>query len=181
MDFPPAKWRAKFSKAGAALCGGFLLLSFLNTRLAGMQEISGALRLMTPELCEVFCKEYVEHLNRLRRSHNASLKAMQKEHDQAMKQLREMVDAIVECAPVAPIKDRMHELENRRVEIRAILEEAQPAPVLFHPNIADRYHRAVQNLIAALNESDHRAEAAEIVRSLIYKIVLPPPINRKSV
>lgn len=45
MGFPPAKRRAKSSELRAALFGGFLLLLFLNNRLAPVQEISGALRM----------------------------------------------------------------------------------------------------------------------------------------
>lgn len=90
-----------------------------------------------------------------------------------------MVDAIADGAPVAAIEDRMHELENRRVELVEILKDVEPDSVFFHPNIADRYHKEVQNLVGALNDPEHRAEAAEIVRSLIDKIVITPHQDEK--
>jgi site-specific DNA recombinase len=140
------------------------------------QDVLKALRthLMDPDLCELFCKEYTAHLNELRRNHNVSLEGHKQELQQTKKKLDQMVDAISEGAPVAPIKDKMHTLEARRIELEAMLQDVAEAPPLLHPSMAERYHTQVKNLLEALNAEDSRPEAAELIRSLIEKIVLTP-------
>ena len=130
--------------------------------------------LMDPELCEVFCEEYTRQMNRLRMEHNAALESHRREHSRTKKQLSQMVDAIADGAPVAPIKDKMHALENRRIELEALLDVAEEAPPLLHPNMARRYHEQVGRLIETLNILEHSAEAVEVIRSLVEKIVLSP-------
>jgi site-specific DNA recombinase len=46
--------------------------------------------------------------------------------------------------------------------------------VVLHPNLAEVYRQKVARLEEALNKPDVRAEAAEILRSLIDRIVLRP-------
>ncbi len=40
--------------------------------------------------------------------------------------------------------------------------------------MAQRYHEEVSSLIEALNNEEHREEAAELIRTLVDKIVLTP-------
>ena len=140
------------------------------------QDILKALKahLMDPALCELFCDAYTKHMNKLRMEHNASLASHRAEHERIKRKLSQMVDAIADGAPVAPIKDKMHALEDRRVELESILEDVEEAPPLLHPHMAKRYHEQVGNLIEALNSTEHRTEATEVVRSLIEKVVLTP-------
>ncbi|MEP0190057.1 MAG: recombinase family protein [Paracoccaceae bacterium] len=140
------------------------------------EDVLKALRthLMDPKLSEMFCEEYTRHMNELRRNHNAALAGYQNEHKQVKKRLDQMVDAIADGAPVAPIKDKMHELENRRVALESMLTDIVVAPPMIHPSMAERYHSQVQTFIQALNAEETRSEAAEVIRSLIEKIVLTP-------
>ena len=46
--------------------------------------------------------------------------------------------------------------------------------MLMHPNMAKEYRRKVRGLIRALNKEDSRAEAGELIRALIDRIVLTP-------
>ncbi|WP_299861649.1 recombinase zinc beta ribbon domain-containing protein [uncultured Roseobacter sp.] len=140
------------------------------------EDVLGALNehLMDAELCKLFCDEYTKQMNKLRREHDAALDHYKIEFDRVKKQLSQMVDAICDGAPVAPIKDKMHALEARRVELQELLEDVEVAPPLLHPSIAHRYHEQVGKLIETLNLPEHRAEAVEVVRSLIEKIVLTP-------
>ncbi|MBO9462445.1 recombinase family protein [Labrenzia sp. R5_0] len=130
--------------------------------------------LMDAELCALFCEEYTRHMNKLRQAHNAAMDHHHQELEKVKRQLAQMVDAIANGAPVAPIKDKMHSLEARRLELEALLEDFEEAPPLLHPQMAKRYHAQVRDLIAMMNVAEHRAEAADIVRSLIEKIVLTP-------
>ncbi|WP_408014302.1 hypothetical protein [Roseibium marinum] len=140
------------------------------------QDVLNALKshLMDPDLCDLFCKEYTAHLNQLRLNHNASIEGYKSEHKQTLKKLDQMVEAIADGAPVAPIRDKMHLLENRRIELEALLQDVEEAPPLLHPFMANRYHDQVRNLIEALNTRDSRQEAADLIRTLIEKIVLTP-------
>ena len=130
--------------------------------------------LMDPQLCEEFCQEYTKHMNKLRMEHNAESEARKREHARIKSQLGQMVDAIADGAPVAPIRDRMHALEDRRVELERLMEDFVEAPPLLHPNMALRYRDQVNSLIEALREPAHRAEVTDIIRSLVEKVVLTP-------
>ncbi|EAP78133.1 recombinase family protein [Roseovarius nubinhibens] len=140
------------------------------------QDVLGALKhyLMDDELCGVFCEEYTKHMNKLRREHDAAFDFHREELQRVKKRLSQMVDAIADGAPVAPIKDKMHELENRRVHLVALLDNVEEAPPLLHPSMALRYREQLGKLIETMNTPEHRSEAGDIVRSLIEKIVLSP-------
>jgi leucyl-tRNA synthetase len=137
-------------------------------------HVLGALKdhLMDDELCEVFCEENTRHMNKLRREHDAAIDFNCDELRKIKKQLSQMVDAIADGAPVAPIKVKMHELENRRVFLEGLLEDVEEAPPRLHRQMSRRYREQLGNLIETMNMPEHRAEASEIVRSLIEKIVL---------
>lgn len=146
------------------------------------QAVLGALRdhLMDPELCAVFCEEYTRHSNRLHMEHNASLTANKREFEGATLELDKLVDAIASGVPVERVKAKMWELENRRTELKAMIDTTQEAPTLLHPNMAHHYHAEIGRLIESLNSRDHKTEAAQIIRSLVDRIVLTPDPSRKS-
>ena len=65
----------------------------------------------------------------------------------------------------------MKALETRKAEIMAIMASAEAPPVVrLHPNAAEVYRRKVAKLELALNDDSIKAEAAEILRSLIDRI-----------
>ncbi|MEM9640120.1 MAG: recombinase family protein, partial [Pseudomonadota bacterium] len=143
------------------------------------QDVLGALKkhLMEPELCAVFCEAFTEHMNKLRREHDAATDHFRRELGTTQKKLSQMVDAIAEGAPVAPIREKMHALEARRLDLEEMLKDVDVAPPLLHPNMAHLYQELVGKLIETLNTPEHRAEATEVVRSLIDKIVLTPDVG----
>jgi hypothetical protein len=49
-----------------------------------------------------------------------------------------------------------------------------PSVVRLHPNAAEIYRRKVAELELALNEESIKAEAADVLRSLIDRVVLTP-------
>lgn len=46
--------------------------------------------------------------------------------------------------------------------------------MLVHPNMGKRYREKVTDLANSLNDENHKAEAVEIIRSLVDRIVLSP-------
>ena len=79
--------------------------------------------------------------------------------------------------PAARLKDKLRELERRRLELESELETAAaPAPRL-HPNIAEVYRRKVEELHNALRAED-AGPARELIRGLVEAIVLVPEDGR---
>ena len=130
--------------------------------------------LMDPELTEVFCKEYTEHMNRLRQAHVASEAGMHAELAKIERETDRIVQAICDGVPGHKVKDRMTELEARRIEIEVKLSNADTPPPLMHPNMAGYYREQVSKLRDALDHPDNRTEAADILRTLIDRIELKP-------
>ncbi len=66
--------------------------------------------------------------------------------------------------------------ETRRdlEQIEQELQDLDEPVMLMHPNMAKEYRRKVRGLIAALNKEDGRAEAGELIRALLDRIVLTP-------
>jgi hypothetical protein len=130
--------------------------------------------LMAPELTEVFCKEYTAHMNRLRKEHVASEAGTRAELQKITREIDRLIQAICDGVPGSQVKDRMTELEARKTEITLKLDGMETPPPLLHPNMADYYRQQVTKLRDALNDEAHRAEAADILRTLIDRIELRP-------
>ena len=84
--------------------------------------------------------------------------------------------AAIEDGMYTPVlKERMKVLEARKAEIQGLLANARrPSVVRLHPNAAEIYRRKVADLELALNDDSIKAEAGEILRSLIDRVVLTP-------
>lgn len=134
--------------------------------------------LMNPDLIEEFCKEYTNHVNRLRMEHNASLHAYKAELGRLDRQERNIVEAVMNGFATEAMKIQSHEIVARRKELVNLLSTQDEAPVLLHPNMAKRYQKEVNTLVEALQTKTHTHEAVELIRSLVEKIVLTPNPNK---
>lgn len=67
-------------------------------------------------------------------------------------------------------------LEQRKEELALFLSEAEEPPPLLHPSMALQHRNRVQQLYESLQdeEEDKRIEAADILRSLVDRIILTP-------
>ena len=130
--------------------------------------------LMDERLCAVFCEEYTAHMNRLRIEANASLEGYKAELARIGREVDRYLDAIAGGLPVAQIKDRMIALEERKTELKRLIERTHEQPVLLHPNMSQHYRTHVAELIAALNDEARRNEATALIRTLVDRIVLRP-------
>ncbi|MCB9987722.1 MAG: recombinase family protein [Rhodospirillales bacterium] len=130
--------------------------------------------LLDDEMCAAFCDEYTRHINELRMARNATINSHRKELEKLAKEKAKIVDAIKNGVPASEILDDLNRIIARREELEAILETAEEVPVLIHPQMADRYRKEVLSLRRALNDEEHRAEAADLLRNLVEKIVLTP-------
>ena len=137
--------------------------------LDGLQK-----HLMEPELTELFCRHYAEHMNRLVANHNADRNGKHAELDKVTRDLDRLIQAIIDGVPGAQVKDRIAALEQRKTILTRELSETKPVPVSLHPNMAELYSQAVGELREALLCEDKRDQAAAIVRDLIECIELTP-------
>lgn len=130
--------------------------------------------LMKPELVEEFCTAYTKRLNELRRDQNASIAGYRAELEKLDRTDRRITKAIVEGYFNEAMKQEGLRANARRAELNALLANAKPSPVALHPNMARRYQREVSTLIRSFHDGSNRAEAIEIIRSLIERVVLTP-------
>ena len=84
--------------------------------------------------------------------------------------------AAIEDGMYTPVlKERMKVLEARKAEVQGLLANARrPSVVRLHPNAAEIYRRKVADLELALNDDSIKAEAGEVLCSLIDRVVLTP-------
>lgn len=138
-------------------------------------------RLMQPQLCEEFCREYTQHVNRLRRENNEFVHTRREELQRVETQIAKLVDAIKNGIDPVLIRDEINGLQAHKVTLEASLEDKTKQPVFIHPNMAQRYHAEIQDLIESLKYPDKRDEATDLIRRLIDRIVLTPRASRLSI
>ena len=125
--------------------------------------------------CKEFCDEYTRHLNKLRSNANATRISYQKELDAMPAKVRGIIDVIsARGAKVVHLADELDELKAREDELKELLNEAPELPPMVHPSMAKLYQDRIMNLREAINAEHTRQEAAEILRTLIDRIVLTP-------
>ena len=134
--------------------------------------------LMRPELCAEFCREYMEHVNRLRSERNATINAWQAERDRLQGRRDRIVKAVGDGYTSEDMKNEFNANFARRKELDRLLSETPRAPVLMHPSMSERYRTEVTELTRLLGCSDRRTEAADALRSLIDRIILTPNNDR---
>jgi site-specific DNA recombinase len=130
-------------------------------------------RLMQPEHVAMFVAEFTAEWNRLQAETSAQHAARRRELDAVQRRLDGLIDAITDGLRAPGLQQRLDELETRKAELERSLSAApMPAPRL-HPSLAEVYRQKVENLGAALG-GDDAAEAMEVIRSLIERVVLHP-------
>ncbi len=149
-------------------------LTIRQDKLEGLVISALRSRLMDPALLEEFCAEYTRHLNELRNEKNATLIAARAEHQKLAREKENLIQAIKDGVPASELKDDLAWITSRREELEELLDGTSVEPVLLHPNMADFYRKQVADLAAALNADENRAEAADLIRSLVDRITLTP-------
>lgn len=137
--------------------------------LDGLRE-----HLMEPALFALFCDEYTRHMNALRIEATSALAGYRAELDKATRDIDRLISAILDGVAGAQVKDKIATLESRKEELERLLSEQEEPVTLLHPNMAAHYRREVTKLHSALADEERRAEAVEVIRTLIDRIVLSP-------
>ncbi|WP_104494269.1 recombinase family protein [Paracoccus denitrificans] len=130
--------------------------------------------LMEPDLFKEFCAEFTKEVNRLRMERGADLTAMREELPRIDRELSKLLSALKAGGPIQAIVDDMKRLEARKAELTEKLANANEPPPLLHPNMAALYAQRIAELSENLQHEDSRAQAAEILRSLVDQVTLVP-------
>ncbi|NOR30396.1 MAG: hypothetical protein GQ539_04770 [Sulfitobacter sp.] len=141
----------------------------LETRvLAGLKD-----QLLHPDLIAEFTRAYQEEFNRLAGSVKKDRAKAERDLAKITGQIGKIIDAIAEGMFHPSMKAKMDDLEARKVALEAeVLAAPEEQPILLHPSLSEVYRSKVANLAEALNVSETKAEAAELMRSLLSEIRL---------
>ena len=121
----------------------------------------------------VFREEYTRHTTRSPAS-NAVREGARAELARGDRAVDRLVQAFLDGAtPVRTVKDRMAQLEARKEVLEAQLAQGEGVKVSVHPSMPAST-RACGQSAGCARERGCQAEAAEIMRALIDKIVLTP-------
>ena len=130
--------------------------------------------LMDPELCEIFCQEYMATVKELGREQNAKRYALEAERQKLEAQMENYLKAIGEGLFSTSLKEKIETNEAKQQAIKEQLEKTDEVKVILHPSMATHYRNEVNQLIQSLSDPEKRPQASELLRSLIDKIVLTP-------
>ena len=131
--------------------------------------------LMNAELFAVFCEEFTRRMNERRMEASAGLASARAELKRIERELDRLVQHIAEGhGDGRAIGRRIAELEKKQDELQARLASSEEPPPVLHPSMAVIYRERVAALHEALQQDDTRAQAAEVIRSLVSEIVLTP-------
>ena len=122
-----------------------------------------------------FVRAFQEEINAAAEATAARAEQLTREAEVVERKIAGIVAAIEDGMYTPVLKERMKVLEARKAEIQGLLANARrPSVVRLHPNAAEIYRRKVADLELALNDDSIKAEAGEILRSLIDRVVLMP-------
>ncbi|PSC03681.1 serine recombinase, partial [Alsobacter soli] len=125
-----------------------------------------------PEIVAEFVAAVHEELNRTRGEETAQRARLEKRQAAVDRQLEGLITAIADGLRSPGLQARLDALEAERADIVSQLLRPPPSPVRLHPNLAELYGRKVATLQEALHVEETRAEAFEILRSLIDKVIV---------
>jgi site-specific DNA recombinase len=135
-------------------------------------------KLMAPELIAEFIRAYQAEINDAAKAAAARGGDLKRESEGVERKIAGIMAAIEDGMYTPALKERMKVLEKRKAEIEGLLAGADaPAVIRIHPNMAEVYRLKVAELEIALNDDSIKAEAGEILRSLIDRVVLTPAAN----
>ncbi|GAA4488882.1 recombinase family protein [Gluconacetobacter asukensis] len=131
--------------------------------------------LMDPELFAVFCDEFTRRMNEQRIEASAGISAAKAELQRVEREFDTLMDALLKgTLPEERIKERSQKLERRKAQAEETLATIDEPPPVLHPSMAVVYRERVTALHNALQQDTTRLEAADLIRSLIERIVLTP-------
>ncbi len=132
-------------------------------------------RLMAPELVAAFIEEFNAERRRTAEASKSERAAARRMLVDVDRKITGIVKAIEDGAYTPRLKARLSALESEKAKATARLANMKPAPALrLRPNLPALYRSKVEKFAEARNEPATAAEAGDILRALIERIVLTP-------
>ncbi len=130
--------------------------------------------LMHPDLVAEFIRAYQAEVDAERGTEEQERLAAGRRLEQVSRQLNGLITAISVGLRGNGLQDRLSALESERARLEDSLRRPPPSPVRLHPHLAEAYRHRVAELAKHIESEDGRAEALEIVRSLIERVAVQP-------
>ena len=141
-------------------------------------RVLGALKekMVTPDLVEEFIRTFEEEVNKAGQERVKREQRVRDRLGEIERSIKRIIRVIEDGGYVRSMTDQLRSLEAEQDSLNAELDSfSAPAPAaLLHPNAAAIYREKVQNLAESLNAPEIKLEAAEILRTLIEKVIVTP-------
>ncbi|WP_407670265.1 recombinase family protein [Paramagnetospirillum marisnigri] len=160
-------------KRGTGMCTNSITI----TRQKVEERILACLRhsLMAPERVQTFMAEMQQQIKTARRDATAKQSALRKRLGETAKAITHMVDMVEAGTAPQSILERLREREAEKAQIEAELaQQHDDSVIVLMPNLAEVYATKVAALAESLNDPEIKAEATELIRQLIGRVVMTP-------
>ena len=132
-------------------------------------------RLLHPDLIGEFIAEFQREVQQDRLAALSERAENERHLVKVRKEIDSLLTAITDGMYHPSMKAKMDVLEAERMRLEAALcAKPEPGLVAVHPGLSGIYAAKVSNLAEALNKDCSRAEAADLLRGLIDKVILHP-------
>jgi DNA invertase Pin-like site-specific DNA recombinase len=132
-------------------------------------------RMLSPDLVTAFVEEFNAEVRRRSGTADADRTAARKALADVERKIAGILRAIEDGAYNPTLTERLTVLEREKTIATAKLKATDTVtPIRLHPNLPDLYRRKVAALTEALNRPDAAAEAGDLIRGLIDRVVLTP-------
>ena len=132
-------------------------------------------KLLHPDLIAAFAEEYRKAFNAAAGDRSSAQDTAKRELKQIEKKITGMFAAIEDGMYHPSMKAKMADLEARKGQLTAFLEDSPETPALrLHPRLSDLYREKIADLTAALNQPTLKPEATQILRSLVSEVRMVP-------
>jgi site-specific DNA recombinase len=131
-------------------------------------------RLMEPALFEEFAREFIAEVNKSRSEASSIKAAMRRDLERIDRQLKRLVDVILEGGDAKTINVKLKELEAEKSRLTRELAMSPKEEPLLHPNLTMIYRSRVDALEALFRDAEEGREAFETRRGLIEQVRIIP-------
>ena len=168
-----------YRQKGTCANGRTVKLVDLTARvLGGVKD-----RLLSPDMFKEFADEY--RASRTARARDAAQQAarLDREFADLERRVERLAEAIADGTAGPTVRAKLSDAEHRLAQLRAERAARAPAPVAeLHPALPEIYRRRVAQLEQAFTgDPRRRAEAAQLIRSLIDGVTVWPGAGRGEV
>lgn len=133
-------------------------------------------RLFAPTAFAEFCEAFTAEMNSLRREHRTRAAAAPREIASLDRRSQEILKLLLEGFRDEAWKEELRRLDERRVELKAVIAAAEVEPPLpaWHPHMAEVFRAKTETLAAALERDEEHDAARLALRGFLDQIVIPP-------